>query len=129
MAQEPELLTLVGKAVRDSEKLVAQQLQLLRSEVAEEVGKAKTAAVQLGAGAGLLAAGGLLTTLMAVHLLHRTTRLPLWACYGLVGGTLGAAGAGLLTAGARQAGRVSLVPEQTTAALMENLAWIKEQAT
>ena len=110
------------------EALRVEQMEIGRQIGVEGLG-GKTAAVQMGAGAGLLAAGGLLTTLMAVHLLHRSTGLPLWACYGLVGGTLGAAGAGLLTAGARQAGRVNLVPEQSAAALKDNLAWIKQQVT
>jgi len=66
---------------------------------------------------------------MVVHVLNKATRLPLWSCYGLVGGALGAAGAGLLAAGRREAEGVRLVPAQTMEALKENVEWIKEQTT
>ena len=84
----------------------------------------------MGAGTVLVATGGILTTLMLVHGLQRATRLPLWGCYGLVGGAVGAFGAGLLVGGMRKAGDVHLaVPPQSLAALKENLAWIGDQAT
>jgi hypothetical protein len=129
-AHEPDLANLVREIVRDSETLIGQQLDLLRAEVRRELGEAKGAAVMIGAGAGLVATGGVLTVLMAVHGLQRATRLPLWGCYGLVGGLLGAAGAGLLAAGGREAAGVHLIPPpETMGALRENLEWIKEQAT
>lgn len=127
--EQPDLGTLVKEIVRDAETLVGQQLRLFRSEVRRELGHAQGAAVLLGAGAGLVATGGILSALMAVHAIHKATRLPLWSCYGLVGGLSGAAGAGLLAAGRREAARVRLAPPQTVEALKENLEWIKEQAT
>ena len=129
-AQQPDLTTLVKEIIHDTEALIGQQLRLLRSEVREELGQAKDAALVIGAGAGLVATGGVLTVLMSVHALQKATRLPLWACYGLVGGLLGAAGAGLLAVGRREAEGVHLAPPpRTTEALKENLAWLKEQAT
>jgi len=104
------------------------QFRLLRSEVGEELQQAKTAALSMGAGAGLIATGGILSALMLVHGLHRSTRLPLWGCYGLVGGLLGAMGTGLLAAGRYEASRVELAPPpQTLAALREDLEWLKDQ--
>jgi len=77
-----------------------------------------------------VATGGVLTTLMLVHGLQRATRLPLWGCYGLVGGAFGAFGAGLLVGGMRKASDVHLAaPPESLAALKENLAWIGDQAT
>jgi uncharacterized membrane protein YedE/YeeE len=129
-AQDPDLTTLVKEIVHDSETLIGQQLQLLRSEVTEELDQAKEAALAIGAGAGLVATGGVLSALMVVHALHKATRLPLWSCYGLVGGLLGAAGAGLLAAGRTEALGVRLLPPpQTTEALKENLSWLKDQTT
>jgi hypothetical protein len=125
---EPTLRELVKGIVADSETLVGQQWELLRSEVREEAGRVGGAAFELGAGAGMVATGGALAALAAVHGLHRATRLPLWACYGLVGGALGAAGAGMIAGGARRLSAVRLLPPpQTTEALRENLAWLKEQ--
>jgi hypothetical protein len=126
----PDLTTLLKEIVEDSETLLDQQLSLLRAEVHEQLQRAGEAALSLGAGAGLVATGGALSALMVVHALHKATRLPLWACYGLVGGTLGAWGARLLAAGRREAASVRLLPPpRTAAALKENLTWIKEQTT
>jgi len=126
-AQEPDLTTLVKEIVQDTETLIGQQLGLLRSEVTRELDHAKEAALAIGAGAGLVATGGVLSAMMAVHALHKATRLPLWSCYGLVGGLLGAAGAGLLAAGRTEALGVRLVPPpQSAEALKENLSWLKD---
>lgn len=127
---DPDLATLVSDLVQNAEKLIQLQLAQLRNEVEQEVRKAGGAALALGAGAGLLAAGGVLSTQMLAHLLHRSTRLPLWACYGLLAGALGATGAGLLQHGRRQAAQLKLpaLPE-TAAGLKENLSWLKDQAT
>jgi hypothetical protein len=66
---------------------------------------------------------------MLVHGLRRSTRLPLWGCYGLVGGLLGAVGTALLAEGRRKAAGVRLAPPpETAAALRENLAWLEDQA-
>ena len=128
--EEPTLGELVREIAHDAETLIDQQFQLIRSEWRQELDQAKGAAAALGAGTVLVATGGILTTLMLVHGLQRATRLPLWGCYGLVGGAVGAFGAGLLVGGMRKAGDVHLaVPPQSLAALKENLAWIGDQAT
>ena len=127
---EPPLSALVGEIVRDAEQLIGQHVALLRTEVIQELNKAKRSALALGAGAGLLAVAGVLSTQMLVHLLHEATGLPLWGCYGLVAAGLGAAGYRLLTAGRRQAAGVQLVPpRQTAAALKEDAEWLREQVT
>jgi len=127
---EPDLTTLLKEIVEDSERLIEQQMRLLRAEVQEQLQRAEVAALSLGAGAGLVATGGAFSALMVVHALHKATRLPLWACYGLVGGTLGALGTSLLAAGRKEAANIRLLPPpRTAAALRENLTWIKEQTT
>lgn len=126
-ADEPELMTLVGEVVANAETLIVQHLDLLRSEVKQELRQARDAALSLSAGATLVAVGGVMGAMMTVHAVHRASRLPLWASYGLVGGVLGAAGVVLLASGGRRAASLSLVPEQTVEALKENLAWAKDQ--
>lgn len=128
-ATQTELTTLLHNLLHHSESLLGQQLALFRSEVRQEVGKAAKAAAYLGAGTGLAAAGGVLSTLMLVHLLHRSGRLPLWACYGLVSGGLAAAGAGLVARGCRAAGAVQLDLPETARGFQENLTWLREQLT
>jgi hypothetical protein len=125
---EPALSELIADIVGDAEALLAQQVALFRSEVAREVHRVGDAAFELGAGAGLAATGGALGALAIVHGLRRATRLPLWSCYGLVGGVLGAAGVALLTSGAGRLSGVRLLPPpQTAEALQENLSWVKQQ--
>jgi hypothetical protein len=121
---------LLRDLLHGAEELILQQIGLLKSEVQEELHKAGGAALSYGAGAGLLAASGVLSTVMLVHLLHRATRLPLWTCYGIVAGAAGAAGIGLLARGQKLAADVQLPAlPQTRAALKDNLTWLKEQMT
>ncbi len=109
-------------ALADVEKLIGQHIDLLRRDLKEELCRVKGAAFSLAGGAGVSAVGGLLGILALVHALHAATRLPLWACYGLVGGVLGGTGAALLRHGARQAADVHLVPPRTASVLREELA-------
>jgi hypothetical protein len=116
-----EISRLAEGTIRDAEKLIGQHFDLLKSELKQELAKARDAAVSVGVGVGALAVGGALGTLMVVHLLNRATRLPLWACYGAVSGSLGLLGAGSLCAGARRAADLDLVPRQTAEVLKEDL--------
>jgi len=122
-----ELATLVHAVAGDVERLVAQHAALAREELRDGLGRVPAAAAAIGAGAGLVAAGGVLGTLMLVHGLHRSTRIPLWGCYGLVGGAFAAAGCGFIASGTRRAAGIRLVPRETIAALREDISWLKDQ--
>lgn len=122
-----EMVDLVRAVAGDAERLLGQHAALARAELRDGLGRLPGAMAAIGAGAGLVAAGGVLGTLMMVHGLHKSTRIPLWGCYGLVGGALAAAGCGLLAAGARSATGLRLVPRETIAALREDVAWLKDQ--
>jgi hypothetical protein len=125
-ANPTDLGTLVGSIAGDATELVREQIDLFKAEAARELRRAGEAAAAAAAGGGLVAAGGLVSGLMLVHLLNRATGLPLWACYGLVGGGLGAAGAALLKAGRDGIAGLRPLP-RTTEALGENVAWLKDQ--
>jgi Putative Actinobacterial Holin-X, holin superfamily III len=112
----------------DAERLVGLHAELLRSEIRQSAAQATPALTNIGVGAGLAIAGGLIGSLAVVHALHRFTRLPLWGCYGLVGGLLGAAGAGLVGSGVRQISGVHFIPYETLATLKEDLEWVKGKA-
>jgi hypothetical protein len=133
MARDParvelrEMSGLVHAIAGDAERLLCQHAALVREEIREGLSPAPATMAAIGAGAGLIAAGGVLGTLMMVHGLHKSTRIPLWGCYGLVGGALAAAGCGLVAAGTRRAASISLVPRETIAALREDIAWLKDQ--
>ena len=98
MARDPatvelrDMSGLVRAIAGDAERLIGQHAALVREEIREGLSPAPAALAAIGAGAGLVAAGGVLGSLMVVHGLHKSTRIPLWGCYGLVGGALAAAG-------------------------------------
>ena len=123
--ENPKLSERLVPIAHDAERLAGLHADLLRSELRQAANEASPALFSLGAGAGLAVTGGLLASLALVHGLNRSTRLPLWGCYGLVGGVFGALGAGLMGAGARQIASVSLIPYQTIATLKEDLEWVK----
>lgn len=124
-----DVFELLGRIVHDTEQLFDQHRELARSEFRQGLREVPTAAVSIAAGAGLLATGGVMGSLMLVHGLHRSTRVPLWGCYGLVGGLLATLGAGLLRSGTRRAAQIDLVPRETLAVLREDVQWIKDQTS
>jgi len=128
-AATSEVGEVVGLIVHDVENLLDQHARLLRSELRQGLRAAPPALASIGAGASLAAIGGGLGVLMLVHGLQRSTRLPLWSCYGLVGGTFAALGAGLMASGTHKAAGLTLMPRETARALREDVAWIKNQLT
>lgn len=123
-----EVVEIVGAIARDAAQLVEQHAQLLKAELSEGLHDSAAAAAAVAAGAGLVAAGGVMGSMMLVHGLHRASRMPLWGCYGIVGGVLATVGLRLLGSGARRAGSVTLVPRETLAALREDFQWIADRA-
>jgi hypothetical protein len=118
--------TLLGGILRDAQTLLAQQLALFRTEVKQELRQLKSGLVSLGIGIGIAAVGGLLLLGMVVHLLAAKTQIPLWGCYGIVGGALSMVGIAFLIGGRKSVADVHLAPPPATAqALKENVEWLK----
>ena len=120
------ILNLVTGILDDIKALLRQEVQLLKDEVKLEVSKAGRAASGFGIGVVLAAVGALFLLLMLVHGLHEWTNLPLWACYGLVGGLLAGIGIFLVVRARALAGSVQATPRRTIYAMKENVQWIKE---
>jgi hypothetical protein len=112
-ASAASLVTLVGGLIHEAKELLAHELELATLEVRQQVGKTKQALRALGSGIGIAVAGGMVLTIMLVHLLEVLTGLPLWGCYGLVGGVLALAGSVLLARGKAQAHAIAVVLPQT----------------
>ena len=125
---EPNVATLIGGIINDARDLLLQEFTMAKLEVQDELRKTKAAAISLGIGMSIAAVGGLLLILMLVHLLHALTLLPLWGCYGLVGGVLLLAGLLVLFKGKQAAEEIAVVPE-TVETLKENAKWLKNQTT
>ena len=125
--QGREPAAILGSIQSDVGRLAGQHAELLQQELREGFRGATSAMTTLVAGGGLLTVGGILGALMLVHGLNRSTRLPLWSCYGLVGGLLASAGVGFVKFGTRRIADIDLMPRETIAALQDDLQWIMHQ--
>jgi putative superfamily III holin-X len=125
---EPTLTQLVSDLVSDAKELLRQELALARYEITQEVHKTKSALISLGAGIGIISVGGLLLLVMLVHALNALTGLPLWACYGIIGGMLAIVGVLMIYSGKKRISHIDMVPQQTVETMKENVRWIKEKA-
>ena len=122
-------LNLITGILTDVRLLLRQEVELLKDEVKLELSKAGRAASGFGIGAALIAVGAVFFLLMLVHGLHEWTVLPLWACYGVVGGLLAAIGTTLLFRARSLAGGVHPAPRRSIHAMKENVQWIKDRMT
>ncbi len=115
------MTALVGGIVTDIEQLLAQQTRLIRLEIREDLHKARTGALFLGAGLGVVLIGGLLFCLMMPYLLNWATGLPLWACFGIMGAVFLLIGGGAMYA--------ALKKFQSAMSLSESASTLKENVT
>jgi hypothetical protein len=124
----PSLAALLGGIMQDAKNLLIQELTLAKLEGQDELGQIKTAALLLGIGIGVSAVGGMLLSMMLVHVLAAYTDVPLWGCYGIVGGVLAVLGWVLLAAGKHKVEEIDVLP-QTVETMKENAQWLTEQMT
>ena len=122
----PSSLTeLVSGIVSDAQTLIRQQVTMLRAEVKEDVRRTKDAAIYMGIGAGVAALGSLFVVIGLVYLLNWfAPRLPLFACWMIVGGVIVLGGGIAFLVGKRLFNSFNPLPDKTINALQENLSWI-----
>jgi uncharacterized membrane protein YqjE len=123
----PSLATLVGGIVSDLQTLIRQELQLARREVQQEFDKAKFGIAMLGGGLALLALAVMPLLFLLVYLIKEYTSIPLWGCFGIIGGGFALLGGLLIAAGVAKVRQVHLVPPQTAETMRENVQWLKNQ--
>lgn len=128
-SSEPSLVLLISGLIGDAKVLLQQEFLLAKHEVRDELDKTKQAMISLGIGIGVATLGVMLLSFMFVYLLEALTPLPLWGCYGVVGGPFVLVGGMLLYVGKAQAAEIDVVPQRTVETLKENAAWIKEKTT
>lgn len=119
-SEHASMTTLVGGILSDVQQLMAQQTRLLRLEIREDLRKARTGAIFLGAGLGVAAVGGLLLCVMLPLLLQALTDWPQWVCFGIFGILFLFIGAGAAYAAAKKFQDAATLSESTTT-LKENL--------
>lgn len=128
-SSDPSLASLIGGIINDAKDLLLQEFTMAKLEMQDELRKTKAAAVSLAIGAGITVVGGLLLILMLVHILNTYTAIPLWGCYGIIGGVLLIIGLIFLSTGKQTAEKIEVVPQKTVETLKEHAQWITEQTT
>jgi NhaP-type Na+/H+ or K+/H+ antiporter len=97
---------------------------MFRQEIRDDLRKSRDAALALGVGVGISLMGGVLCLMMLPLLLHWVApELPLWACFGIVGGILAALGGVLVYAGVKKFESFNPLSDQSFKAFKENLKW------
>ncbi|MBN8548243.1 MAG: phage holin family protein [Deltaproteobacteria bacterium] len=125
---QSSIAPLLQGIVADGQNLLRQEIALAKSELNQEVGKVKTAAVSLGVAVALGAAATLLFCLTLVHALVKIfPQLELWGSYAVVTVAIGIAAGCFLAAGRRQAGEVNAIPQETLQSLKDNAQWLKQK--
>jgi hypothetical protein len=128
---DQSLAALVTGIVHDIQELVEKQVRLARHDLETGLQKVKSASLLAAAGAVVLVPGLVLLAAMAALGLHwlgsppgtDTATIPLWVCFGLVGGAFILAGGGLILAGSNKVSSQNALPAQSVKALEENLEW------
>jgi hypothetical protein len=122
---EPGVARLVSGIIEDAQQLMKQQAELLTADIRKDLRDAKEAGFSLGIGGILLGVGGLLLLFMVVHFLNWMwpEYLPLWGCYGIVGGLLALVGGIVFYRGQEQLEKIDPTPEVSVQAMKENLQW------
>jgi len=131
---EPGLTSLVGGIINDFGDLIRQEIRFAKAEIKSDLVKTREAVTLLAVGIGIASVAGLLLVWMLVHLLHWLTiprdtvldpaTLPLWACFGIVGGVFAVLGGILILAAMRKFQSFSPMPVQTAETVKENVQWI-----
>jgi hypothetical protein len=131
--QDTGIGSLIKGIVNDFRDLIKQQFQFARTELKSDLKKTGDASRLLAMGVGMAVLGTVVLVLMLVHLLHWLTipagenpdpaALPLWACYGIVGGLIMAIGVVMIFKGKEKFDSFNPLPDQTLQTMKENLEW------
>jgi hypothetical protein len=110
---------------RDVSLLIRQELALAKSEITSKFG-------QLGTGAGLLAAAGVLAFaallyLMAAGMMALSIVLPMWAGALIIAGVALAIAGALAIVGKSRMKTETLAPTRTMRTLKEDAVWVQEK--
>lgn len=125
LGEERSLGDLVTELARETNTLVAKEVQLAKVELSQKASHVGKSAGVVGAGAALAHVG--LTLVAGAVAVALSAVLPLWLSALLVGGVLVAVGGAMAKAGVAALRQVDPVPRQTVETLKEDARWAKEQ--
>jgi len=121
--------SLLRGIVSDAQDLIQQQLSLFRAEIKDDFRKTVGILIAIVSGAFLVAVGGALLCFMLVYLLNSLApdTLPLWGCFGIVGGGVVLVGGIVAYAAIARFKTFNPLPDESVQALKENVQWIKNR--
>lgn len=111
--------------VRNVQEIVRSEFRLAKTEVREEILKAKFATLLLGSGTVAFIFSIFFLLLALVYSL--ATVIPSWGAALIVGAALAVAAALTLITSLRRFKRLSPTPEHTVGSIKENIAWAKQR--
>jgi hypothetical protein len=115
---------LLSGIVNDVAQLFAQEIELAKLEVREDIRAAKAFIGLLVLGGSIAAMGFFMILIMFAYLLNANTIVPLWGCFGIVGGITSLGGVGLLIWSNHKKADVDFIPQRATEAVKEDIGWI-----
>src|SRR5687768_9034241 len=118
--------SVLSDIVGNVQQIVRAEVRLAKTEVREEVGKAKRGLIFVAAGAAAAFLASVFILLAAVYALALVW--PMWVAALVVGLVTSLTGILTLTAGLRQIRSVSLAPPRTVSTIQENIEWAKTRA-
>jgi len=118
---DPSITSLMGGIVADVEKLMGQQLALLRREVQEDVRQACAALGMMAFGGAVVLMGGIALTFAAAYAIKAATGWSDASCFTLVGASLAGIGGLMLYGGVQLFSSINPVPTRSMDALQENV--------
>jgi len=114
---------LVSGILDDAQKLMHQQIDMLKSEVREDFKRSKRAAEYGGLGIVLLTVGCLGLVMALAYFLHEHYQFSLWVSWTITGGLFLLVGGALAATSYILLERFNPLPDKTFNALQENLSW------
>jgi hypothetical protein len=115
---------LINGIMHDAQRLLSQQMEMVKLELQQEMRQLAVNAAFLAAGALTLSIGLLLLCFMVVHLLAEAfPALGLGYSFLIVGGVLTLSGAALVVAALVRFSSFRAIPDQSLQGLKENLRW------
>jgi hypothetical protein len=125
---EFSVTSLLKGIVSDAQELIQQQLALFRAEIKDDFRKTVGILLAIVSGAFMVAVGGALLCFMMVHLLNSVApTLPLWGCFGIVGGGVALIGGIVAYVAIARFKTFNPLPDESVQALKENVQWIKNR--
>jgi len=121
---EPTVTELVTGIVNDSQKLIRQQIDLVKAEIKNDLKRTGDAAKYFGAGFVLAMAAFLFLLVSVPLLLNYLFNLPSFAGWAITGGVLLVAAVVAFFLGKRVFDSFNPLPDKSVNALQENLSWI-----